>query len=542
MQETKTETAGFRLSPQQQQLLAVDEAPGATQCAALLDGPVDVDALRAALDSVVARHEILRTTFVQPAGMRTPQQMIGEQSAAAWSLEEQPIDAQPIADQAALEELLAREAKRGFDLEQGPLLRALLLGGTQESALLVLTACAACADSASLLLTLAELCESYGGTAPAEEPVQYADYAEWRHELIADEESQVQDGLAFWREDAADRPAPPRILFALRDAPRGTRRATPLELGGIELGALQRAAVGAGVPVAVFLEASWHALVARMSGASELLLAGWADGRAQPDLAQAIGAYEQPVPIRSRFQDTTTFAEIVDQVRRARAQAVRWQDCGAAEDLAAVAEQAAGGWTFSTVDQLAAPARSVRALRLAPGAVPLVLALRGSDGALEGELLYDSQALAQEDAREIARRFATLLSSAIADPSLPVAQLEILDAGERERLLESSAADAPAAGAEKPVHERFEVQARSTPDRLAVVGPAGSLTYAELDEAANRLAHHLQQLRPRAPADAWGCAWSARRRCSSRCWRSSRRAARTCRSTTSTRPRASPTS
>ncbi len=496
MQETKTETAGFRLSPQQQQLLAVDGAPGATQCAALLHGPVDVDALRAALDSVVARHEILRTTFVQPAGMRAPQQIIGEQSASAWSLEERPSDAEPIANDAALEELMAREAERGFDLERGPLLRALLLGGEQESPTLVLTACAACADSASLLLALTELCESYGGATPAEEPVQYADYAEWRHELIADEESQVQDGLAFWREDAADRPAPPRILFALRDATGATRRAAPLELGGIELNALQRAAVGAGVPVAVFLEAAWHALVARMSGASELLLAGWADGRAQPDLAQAIGAYEQPVPIRSRFQDTTTFAEIVDQVRRSRAQAVRWQDCGAAEDLAAVAEQAAAGWTFSAVGQLAAPARSVLALRLAPGSVPLVLALRSTDGTLEGEVVYDPHALAQEDAREIARRFATLLSSAIADPSLPVAQLEILDAGERDRLLESSAADAPAAGAEKPVHERFEEQARSTPDRLAVVGPSGSLTYAELDAAANRLAHHLQQLGP----------------------------------------------
>ncbi|HEX5851457.1 MAG TPA: amino acid adenylation domain-containing protein, partial [Solirubrobacteraceae bacterium] len=497
MQETKTEAAGFRLSPQQQQLLASDGAPGATQCAVLLDGPVDVEQLRAALDGVVARYEILRTTFVRPAGMRTPQQIIGEESAPAWSLEEQPSAAGVIADDAALEALMALEAGREFDLERGPLVRALLAGGAEESALLLLTACAACADSASLSLLLAELCESYAGKMPTEEPVQYADYAEWRHELIADEESQVQDGLAFWRDAAADRPAPPRVLFAQRDRPRGTQRAAAaLDLGAVGLDELQRAAVGAGVTVAVFLEAAWHALLARMTGASELLVAGWADGRAQPDLARAIGAYEQPVPVRCRFQETTTFAEILDQVRRSRALAVRWQDCGDAEDLAAVAGQAAAEWTFSAVGQLPAPAREVLALRLAPGDAPLVLALRGSDAALTGELVYDPLAVAHDDAREIARRFVTLLHSALADPSLPVAQLEILEADERELLLSASGADAPAAGAETPVHERFEEQARSTPDRPAVLGVSESLTYAELDAAANRLASHLERLGP----------------------------------------------
>src|SRR5205823_14700915 len=124
----------------------------------------------------------------------------------------------------------------------------------------------------------------------------------------------------FWREDAADRPAPPRVLFARQTAPDGARRAvTPVDLRSVGLDELQRAAIGAGVTVAVLLEAAWHALLARISGASELLVAAWSDGRAQPDLAQAVGAYEQPVPIRSRFREGTTFAEILDQVRRSRA-------------------------------------------------------------------------------------------------------------------------------------------------------------------------------------------------------------------------------
>ncbi len=495
MQET--ETVGFRLSPQQQQLLASGEGSGVAQCAALLDGPVDLGRLEEALDGVIARHEILRTTFVQPAGMRTPQQVIGEESARAWSLTQEPSAADLIDGGPALEQLVRREAERAFDLERGPLVTALLAGGGGQSALLVLTACAACVDATSLPLLLGELCEAYRGAEASQEPVQYADYAEWRHELIADEESVAQDGLAFWRDDAADRPAPPRILFAPPTASGTTpHAAAALDLAEVKLDELQRAAVGAGVSVPVLLEAAWHALLARMSGASELLVAGFLDGRAQPDLAHALGAYEQPAPIRSRFQETTTFAEIVDQVRRSRALAVRWQDCGGGEDLAALAAQAAAGWAFHAVGPLAAPARRVLALRPAASGTSLTLAMRSSESELAGELRYDPLAVPEDDARELARRFTTLLRGALADVSSPVAQLAILDAGERRRLLEAAGSDTAAPGPLAPVHERFEEQARLTPDRPAVIGASGSLTYAELDAAANRLANHLEQLGP----------------------------------------------
>jgi hypothetical protein len=159
VQETKTETVGFRLSPQQQQLLATGGTPGVTQCAALLEGPVDVGKLQAALDGALAKHEILRTTFVQPPGMRTPQQVIGA-PAAEHSIEQEPSAAALIDEGGGLEQLMGREAERQFDLERGPLLRALLAGSGEQSAVLLLTACAACADATSLLLLLGELCGS----------------------------------------------------------------------------------------------------------------------------------------------------------------------------------------------------------------------------------------------------------------------------------------------------------------------------------------------------------------------------------------------
>jgi amino acid adenylation domain-containing protein len=497
MDGISTDPSGFRLSPQQQQLLAGDGAPEVTQCAAMLEGPVNAERLREALAAVVARHEILRTSFVQAPGMRIPQQIIGEEPERAFSLRVEDGAALAIEDATALEELMTGEAERELDLTRDPPVRALLSGAEQRRALLVLTVNAACADASSLLTLLRELCEDYTGEcADRQEPIQYADYAEWRNELIAGDEPRAREGLAHWREQEAARPTPARILFGLQTEASAARPAcVPLELSELELESLHSAAVSAGVTVPVFLEAAWHTLLARISGASELLLAGWCDGRAQPDLAEAVGPYEQPVPIPSNFQETTTFAEILDRVRRARKQAVGHQDYGSAEQLSLLAEQASAGWVFHAVGQLAAPASAVLALRVPICGARLTLALRSAAGGLAGELLYDPLSFCAQDAQELASRFVTLMRGAIADPSLPVAQLAITEQSERQRLL-SDCAGKSASASPMLVHELLERRAQSTPGRLAVAGASGSLTYAELEEAANRLANHLEALGP----------------------------------------------
>jgi amino acid adenylation domain-containing protein len=493
MDGTDTSSAGFRLSPQQEQAFDRDCAPGVVQCAALLSGPIDAARMEDALGAVVSCNEILRTVFVRPAGMRVPQQAIREEAAA--TLVTQPDATQATEDERALHELLEREAEREFDPAPSPLVRALLAGAGGGRALLLLTVSAACADATSLLLLLRELCERYRGSVPdAEEPLQYADYAEWRHSLLEGDEPETQEGLAYWRKQSESRPPRPRILFASHPDAASVRTASErLDLGGIELEQLKGAAVGAGATVAVLLEAAWHALLARMSGESDLLIAGWCDGRAQPDLAQAIGPYEQPTPIRSRLRETTSFAEVVDQVRRARSVAVRCQDYGSGEELAAVATQAAAGWAFHTTAPVLSPASQILALRPASAGSRVMLALRTDGASVTGDIHYDRSAIAKEDVDELGRRFATLLRSALADPSARVAELCILEPAERELILSRSAA--PDNDPPTFVHERFAEQARLTPDRPAAIGAAGeSLSYAELDAAASRLANHLEQL------------------------------------------------
>jgi amino acid adenylation domain-containing protein len=497
MQETTPETVGFRLSPQQEQLLlSLGEQTATVQCAAVLDGALDADRLREALERAAARHEILRTTFAQPAGMRIAQQVIVRELRPSWSTEDRSAD-DLLRDPAALAEVLEREAGQRFDLARGPLLRALLAARAGEPALLVLTASAACADPTSLLVLLEEMSDAdRGDGAAAEEPIQHADYAEWRHELISGEEGEAQQGREFWLQDAADRPPAPRILFGTCAMPAsGSSASLPVDLGAIELEALQGAASSAGVTVPVFLEGAWHALLARLSGAAEVLTASWLDGRAQPDLERAVGPYAQPAPVRSRIQEATSFAEVVDQVRRSRTMSARWQDCASAAELVALSEQARVGFAHLQIGLVREPVRKIAALDVPYAELPLFLGIRTLQTALDGELRYDPDAFDREDVIELAGRFAILLASAIADPAQPVSRLAILGGEERTALVaRSGGGPEKSADASIPVHRQFEAQVIRTPDAAAVDSVSGGLSYAELNAAANRLAHHLRAL------------------------------------------------
>jgi amino acid adenylation domain-containing protein len=466
----------FRLSPQQAFLLGRGSAAGVSQVVLELGDDAASDELRDRLQSLVERHETLRTTFVTPSGARAPvAQTVHDRLDPGWETVSGGEDL--LADRKALDGALAREAA-GLDPRDGPSIRARLVEPADGSRVVLLSALSASADPHSLLLLGRELVAGASGP-PAGEPIQYADYAEWRHELVHGEDPDAARGSSFWSSATAEAHNAP-LLFGARAPRRGTIATAQVQicLDPPHRELLDRAAAGADL----FLDATWHALLARLTGAGELLTAELLDGRSQPDLEDAIGSYEQVVPIRLSVGADTRFVELIDHLDRARADARRWLDYAVDADLARLADGALAGF--------GAVAACDSAFQLRSGGAtgsPLELRWLGG-GALE--LRYDPTVYDERDAEDISRQFTTLLGAALADPSQPLGALPLLDDAARAEILALGSGEQPAGGS-LCVHHRFERQASSTPELVALAGPGTAITFAELNERANRLAHHL---------------------------------------------------
>src|SRR6266849_10018635 len=202
----------FQLAPQQEQLFLLPGDAAVTQAVVFLADRVSEADLRAALDGLVSRHEILRTTFASIAGMRVPTQLIRDDLPAAWSSSvlagDERVD--------VLLDSLLRDEEAALDAKQGPILRAVLTVLPDSRQALVLTAPAACLDAKSMILLLRELGEAAGGYDVAEDPLQYADYAEWRRQLVDADAPDAEAARSWWQQQSAQRPL--QLLFGRVDA------------------------------------------------------------------------------------------------------------------------------------------------------------------------------------------------------------------------------------------------------------------------------------------------------------------------------------
>ncbi len=492
------QTAGFRLSPQQEHLwlLGPDAPASRAQCALLVES-VDAAALRSSLRSVVQRHEALRTTFAHQSGLRFPSQVVHDALEPSWE-DRTADDDTLLREPEALDELLTTEACVPLDLERGPLVRAVLIALTDDRSLLVLTASALCADTASLLIIARELAVTAAGRADSlEEPLQYADFAEWRNEVYSGDDDEANAGRAFWKEQDAAAATSPTLLFGSAVAGHAelSPSRVPLRVDPNVIAAVERAASDFGASTALFLEACWHTLVARLTGETDLAISGVVDDRLHEELRGAVGAFEQSVPLRSRFEEETSFAEVLDQVQRSRGEAERRQDFLSSADMTGLSERLA--LSFCAVgDALESapglPLLTVEALSGQFGACALQMRWRRSVDGWMGELQYDPAAYSRRDAESIATCFRELVVGAVNDPSGSVSGLRLMTDEQRARVVtDSNATSAPLP--ETCIQYMFEEQVRRTPERHAVSDEAGALTYAELNGLANQIARVLRE-------------------------------------------------
>ncbi|KIF66780.1 membrane protein, partial [Streptomyces sp. AcH 505] len=490
-----------------------------------LTGTLDTTALHTALQDLVTRHESLRTTITDDE--RGPRQTVHP-----------PTTPVPFVlvetDERALDARLGEAAHHAFDLTAEIPVRATLfrLSETEHVLLLLIHHIASDAWSRTPLardLTTAYTARSTGN-APGWTPlaVQYADYALWQHDILgddADPDSAAGQQLAHWKQTLAGLP---EQLDLPTDRPRptvadqaGDRVPFVLEPAVHErLAALARAT---NTTTFMVVQAALATLLTRLGAGEDIPIGSPVAGRTDQAAEDLIGFFVNTLVLRTDTSGNPTFRELLDGVRRTDLAAYSHQDLPFERLVEALNPTRTLSHhplfqvmlILSTADSDAAPdgALALPGLKATPersrlevAKVDLAFALAethdesGRSAGLTGALDFRTDLFDRSTAEALVDRFVRTLDEVTADPGLRVSQVKILSGAERGGLLlDGSGATLPPLDSTLP--EVFAAQAARTPEAPAVVSGATTVSYAELNSRANRLAHLLRQegVRPGTP-------------------------------------------
>ncbi|KWE72114.1 non-ribosomal peptide synthetase [Burkholderia ubonensis] len=454
-----------------------------------LNGRLDEAAMRAAVQGLVDRHEALRTTLT-PDGS-------GQIVHPSLTLQIPLIDT----DQDAWRD---QESRQPFDLVNGPLFRAALVRLSGERHLLVMTAHHIICDGSTFGVLLEDLARAYAGAAPAAAPLQFREYLK---QIDGQRHSpEAKANREYWLAQCAGHAEPLNLPV---DYPRPAVKTfhgerVSLHLSAEEAASLRAAARQNGCTLYMMLLAGFNLFLHRIAGQQEIVTGIPVTGRSVAGSDRLAGYCTHLLPLRSTLPDAATVASFLAGTRQNLLDALEHQDFPFAELVREIGAQR---------DLNAAPLVSavfnlepVSALPELPGlkvglVAPLIrhTAFDLNVNVLDAgqELLidcdYNTDLFEQSTVQRFLGIYRKLLTSLAGDASAAVARLPLLSDAERNTLaVEWNRTDTDfGAAAEQPLHRLFEQQTERTPDAVAAVHDDASLTYAELNLRANRLAHHL---------------------------------------------------
>jgi len=512
---------GFRLSPQQEHLWLLQQdspaepCPYRAQCAVLIEGNLDIEVLKVALQDIVNRHEILRTTFPCVPGMTIPVQVIthndflldDEHNLSSLNGQEQ---------EAEISAIFQELSQLSFDFEYGQLLHTSLVALTSDRYLLLVSLPALCADTATLRNFVRELSCSYAaclqGEELSDEPLQYADFSEWQNELLEVKDAEI--GREYWRKQELPNFLDVQLPYSNTSNETGFKPqfiTSKIEHNLVER--LEAVAKKYNTSTSILLLACLQVLLWRLTGQSDMIVGTALDGRKYEELKAALGLFAKYLPLRCHSEDNFRFSQVLTQVNESASEIHKWQECFAWEHISGSdansvdlkffpicfdfeeesGKHSAGDVSFSIYKQYACLER-----------FKIKLSCMRRDDSLITEFHYDSKRLCADDIQRLAGQFHKLIESAINNPEAAISKLEILSDRTLHQLLvefNQTQADYPE---DKCIHHLFEEQVDRKPDNTAVafvdaLGAASrrvdqQLTYRELNARANQLAHYLQQL------------------------------------------------
>ncbi|TAL47324.1 MAG: non-ribosomal peptide synthetase, partial [Methylovulum sp.] len=469
-----------------------------------LDGVLNIKALQQSLDEVVRRHDILRSRFV------------GEFHQAVQCV--MPDSRLPLlrldltgSASISVEDCADAFNRAPFDLSSAAPLRGMLAALENGQYLLVLVLHHIVADRWSVGVLMKEVAALYAAfsnglpSALPEPPIQYGDYALWQRQQAERSEKH----LDYWLQKLHN--APP-LLAIPTDYPR-----PPLQSyrgNGYEFEMTQPLSAAINVlgkqynaTLFIVMAAAFTSLLYRYTGSKDLAIGYPVAGRNQAQLADLIGFFVNTLVLRCRLSDDLSFAGLLAGIREQSLQDQAHQEFSFGQLVETLNPVRHADHTPLFQVMLAVQNVPTTIFRM-PGlsATPeqlnhhvaqfdLTLFIEERDGRLHGLFEYNTDLFDAATLARMAGHLQTLLAGAACDPNLPVAQLPLLGAEEHRQLLYDW--NKPSATTEQNtplalVHELFEAQAKTVPEKAALVFAGQSLSYGELDKQASRLADELK--------------------------------------------------
>nr|WP_245215373.1 pyoverdine non-ribosomal peptide synthetase PvdD [Pseudomonas aeruginosa] len=467
-----------------------------------LRGRLDVDALQRSFDSLVARHETLRTRFRLEGG-RSYQQV---QPAVSISIEREQFGEE------GLIERIQAIVVQPFDLERGPLLRVNLLQLAEDDHVLVLVQHHIVSDGWSMQVMVEELVQLYAGYSQGLDvvlpalPIQYADYALWQRSWMEAGEKERQ--LAYWTgllggeqpvlELPFDRPRP------ARQSHRGAQLGFELPRELVE--AVRALAQREGASSFMLLLASFQALLYRYSGQADIRVGVPIANRNRVETERLIGFFVNTQVLKADLDGRMGFDELLAQARQRALEAQAHQDLPFEQLVEALQPErnASHNPLFQVLFNHQSEIRSVTPevqledLRLEGLAwdgqtaqFDLTLDIQEDENGIWASFDYATDLFDASTVERLAGHWRNLLRGIVANPRQRLGELPLLDAPERRQTLSEWNPAQRECAVQGTLQQRFEEQARQRPQAVALILDEQRLSYGELNARANRLAHCL---------------------------------------------------
>jgi amino acid adenylation domain-containing protein len=471
-----------------------------------LRGALQVDALRAALQQIVDRHEALRTVIL-PEGE-------GQRAVGVLTLDVPVLDWSGLAEierQAKATELVAREVAEPFDLVNGPLIRIKICRLTEQHHLLVFTAHHIICDGWSSGVVLDELGRLYTAAVRNEPPslppaVPFSEYARRQEAFRASAEFAQSE--SYWLGRFSE---PPVALELPTDRPRSAQTANRGATERMEIDvslyqALKRTGARQGATLFVLLLGAFKVLLQRLSGQDETVVGICAAGQAISGADHLVGHCVNLLPVRTKATDDVAFKSFLDQLKRVVLDAHEHENYtyGQLLQKLKLPREAARPPLVGAIFNL--EPKGDEGLHLDGLEIDLdqntkgfanfdlFLNIRENSAGLIMEMEYNQGLFDAQTIRRWFFHFRCLLEGIVARPEAPFGELPLLTAAERHQIIadwNETAEDYPRNAC---LHELFEAQAEANGDLVAVVSEQHALTYGELNDRANRLANYLRAL------------------------------------------------